>query len=94
MTAKYYALVLAFILTLPGLFACSLPAEPCAAIVPLNATSNGMELVTEGGNKFFYIVPQGTSASFKVVWDPAAHNTGRGLESEKYEWCRKSGHWY
>ncbi|PKL43253.1 MAG: hypothetical protein CVV41_11070 [Candidatus Riflebacteria bacterium HGW-Riflebacteria-1] len=90
MSAKScYALILAFVLTLPGVFACSLPAEPCAAIVPINAEANGMKLVTEG-NKFFYLVPQGTSASFKVVWDPAAHNTGGGLQGDKYDWCTKA----
>ena len=87
---SYYALIMAFILILPGAFACSLPAEPCAAIVPINAAGNGMELVIEG-NKFFYLVPQGTSASFKVVWDPAAHNTGGGLKGDKYDWCTKAG---
>ncbi|HNX75787.1 MAG TPA: hypothetical protein PLM07_09760 [Candidatus Rifleibacterium sp.] len=73
-----------------GLLACSLPAEPCAAIVPVNAADSGMELIT-AGNSFYYLVPQGATASFKVVWDPAAHNTGGGLQSEKYEWCVKAG---
>ncbi len=91
MTAKHYLLILAFVLVLPGLFACSLPAEPCAAIVPINSAGSGMKLVPDGSNKFFYLVPQGTSAAFKVVWDPAAHNTGSGLETEKYEWCTKAG---
>lgn len=91
MTTRYYALLLAFVLTLPGLMACSLPAEPCAAIVPINSTSSGMKLVDDGSNKFFYLVPQGARASFKVVWDPAAHNTGSGLKTDKYEWCTKAG---
>ncbi len=76
--------------TAAGLFACSLPAEPCAAIVPINAADSGMQLITDG-NTFFYLVPQGATASFKVVWDPAAHNTGGALKSEKYEWCVKAG---
>lgn len=73
----------------PCLNACSLPAEPSAAIVPINSAANGMKLVTVG-NKFYYLVPQGTSASFKVVWDPAAHNTGGGLLGDKYDWCTKA----
>ncbi|MBU1109068.1 MAG: hypothetical protein KKB51_20495 [Candidatus Riflebacteria bacterium] len=91
MFAKFCcALILVFVLILPEAFACSLPAEPCAAIVPIDAAGNGMTLVTEG-NKFFYIVPQGTTSSFKIVWDPAAHNTGNALASSKYEWCTKAG---
>ncbi|HAE40716.1 MAG TPA: hypothetical protein DCG57_19100 [Candidatus Riflebacteria bacterium] len=90
MTAKHYLLILAFVLVLPGLFACSLPAEPCAAIVPINSTAKGMKLVPDGTNRFFYLVPQGTSASFKVVWDPAAHNTGTSLKTDKYDWCTKA----
>ena len=70
--------------------ACSLPAEPCAAIVPINSAQSGMEMITEG-NTFFYLVPQGASTGFKVVWDPAAHNTGGGLLGDKYDWCTKAG---
>ncbi|MEW6709616.1 MAG: hypothetical protein AB1403_07290 [Candidatus Riflebacteria bacterium] len=70
--------------------ACSLPAEPCAAIVPINSGGAGMEMITEG-NTFFYLVPQGTTASFRTVWDPAAHNTGGGLQKDKYDWCTKAG---
>ncbi|NLF97813.1 MAG: hypothetical protein GX569_13830 [Candidatus Riflebacteria bacterium] len=91
MTTRYYALILAFVLTLPSLMACSLPAEPCAAIVPINSAGSGMKMVPDGTNKFFYLVPQGTTAAFKVVWDPAAHNTGSGLKTDKYDWCTKAG---
>jgi hypothetical protein len=70
--------------------ACSLPAEPCAAIVPVKSKESGMMMVTEG-KTFFYLVPQGTSAAFKVVWDPAAHNTGGNLQTDKYDWCTKAG---
>lgn len=91
MTAKLYALTLAFTLLLPGLFACSLPAEPCAAIVPINSATSNMQMVNDGNNKFFYLVPQGSRSAFKVVWDTAAHNTGNNLQTDKYEWCTKAG---
>jgi hypothetical protein len=88
---KYLYLFLLALVFFPLLGeACSLPAEPCAAIVPINSTGADMTLVTEG-NTFFYVVPQGTTASFKTVWDPAAHNTGNALQSSKYEWCTKAG---
>lgn len=83
-------LVLALLLAPATSSACSLPAEPCAAIVPINSSGENMELVTEG-NTFFYLVPQGTVATFKTVWDPAAHNTGGSLQADKYDWCIKAG---
>jgi len=87
---QIFAAIVMIAMTVPALLACSLPAEPCAAIVPINAAESGMKLVQEG-NTFFYVVPQGASAQFKVVWDPAAHNTGGALEKDKYEWCTKAG---
>lgn len=87
---RFLAALFLVAIAAPSLFACSLPAEPSAAIVPINAAANGMKLVVDG-NTFFYLVPQGASTQFKVVWDPAAHNTGGNLQKDKYDWCTKAG---
>lgn len=89
-TKRVWFLYLFLFLFSAQTWACSLPAEPVAAIVPINAAGNGMTLVTEG-NSFFYLVPQDTSCSFKVVWDPAAHNTGNAPTKAKYDWVTKAG---
>ncbi|HQB84163.1 MAG TPA: hypothetical protein PLR50_11750, partial [Candidatus Rifleibacterium sp.] len=60
---QIFAAIVMIAMTVPALLACSLPAEPCAAIVPINAAESGMKLVQEG-NTFFYVVPQGASAQF------------------------------
>jgi hypothetical protein len=86
---RFWISALMLFIFLPGAWACSLPAEPCAAIVPINSDSADMELVEEG-NTFFYLVPQDSSAQFKLVWDPAAHNSGT-IQHDKYEWCTKAG---
>ncbi|MGM0600562.1 MAG: hypothetical protein ACQETH_12195 [Candidatus Rifleibacteriota bacterium] len=85
---RFWISALMLFIFLPGAWACSLPAEPCSAIVPVNSGNADMELVEEG-NSFFYLVPQNSSAQFKLVWDPAAHNSGT-IQTDKYEWCTKA----
>lgn len=69
--------------------ACHLPAHPSAAAVPRKGTP-GMILV-EDGSSFYYLVPEGTNAGMKVVWDPAMHNRPGGLNADEYKGIVKEG---
>jgi hypothetical protein len=79
--------------------ACSLPAEPMGALIPMhggpNATNaNQLKIIeyndSNGKPSFYYIIPQGTTFSFQVVWDPYDHNGGR--LKDKYDWLPKNNY--
>ncbi|GAB4269973.1 MAG: hypothetical protein Kow0029_06400 [Candidatus Rifleibacteriota bacterium] len=73
--------VLLFIILAPAVYSCSLPAEPTANAVPVK--NPDMKLVEEG-NYFYYLVPEGTTAQLKILWDPARHNSG-SLSAGEYK---------
>ncbi len=69
--------------------ACSLPAEPMAAALPMTSDPN-VKMVMTGPASWYYLVPEGTVVSLKIVWDPYDHNSP-SPKPDKWDWCAKKG---
>ncbi|NLI75443.1 MAG: hypothetical protein GX442_03235 [Candidatus Riflebacteria bacterium] len=70
-------------------FACSLPAEPSAAVVPDTSDPDYAKIkyVEEGGS-FYFLLPENTNVKLRIVWDPYDHNGGN--LQDKYDWVARS----